>query len=217
MGFIDTMRAEGHAVESICRVLREQGCQVAARTYRSWKQPDRAVADRTVTDAIVIDTSENGLDRRRAGPAPVDPGGPVWAAQDDRPGPPVDARGPRGQRGSGDAHPGPERDPPGQGNPDHDPGQGREAGRGSAQPGLHRLCPEPDLGDGLHLRAYLGCAQSAPGHPDRVDPCPSGRSAGPGRSTCRPAGGRNPGVRPYPLSSSSSISAVGLFGPNNFM
>ena len=28
------MRAEGHAVESICRVLREQGCQVAARTYR---------------------------------------------------------------------------------------------------------------------------------------------------------------------------------------
>jgi transposase InsO family protein len=55
MGFIDTMRAEGHAVESICRVLREQGCQVAARTYRSWKQPDRAVAERTITDAIVID------------------------------------------------------------------------------------------------------------------------------------------------------------------
>jgi len=37
VGSIDTMRAEGHAVESICRVLREQGCQVAARTYRSWK------------------------------------------------------------------------------------------------------------------------------------------------------------------------------------
>jgi hypothetical protein len=31
MGFIDQMRAEGFAVESICRVLREQGCQVAAR------------------------------------------------------------------------------------------------------------------------------------------------------------------------------------------
>jgi putative transposase len=30
MGFIDTMRAEGFAVESVCRVLREQGCQVAA-------------------------------------------------------------------------------------------------------------------------------------------------------------------------------------------
>ena len=55
MGFIDTMRGEGHAVESICRVLREQGCQVAARTYRSWRQPGRAVADRTVTDAIVVD------------------------------------------------------------------------------------------------------------------------------------------------------------------
>jgi transposase InsO family protein len=55
MGFIDTMRGEGHAVESICRVLREQGCQVAARTYRSWRQPDRAVAGRTITDAIVVD------------------------------------------------------------------------------------------------------------------------------------------------------------------
>jgi hypothetical protein len=28
MGFIDTLRSEGHAVESICRVVREQGCQV---------------------------------------------------------------------------------------------------------------------------------------------------------------------------------------------
>ena len=37
MGFIDTMRSEGHAVESICRVLREQGCQIAARTYRAWR------------------------------------------------------------------------------------------------------------------------------------------------------------------------------------
>jgi putative transposase len=55
MGFIDTMRAEGHAVESICRVLREQGCQIAARTYRSWKQASRPVAARTVTDAHVVD------------------------------------------------------------------------------------------------------------------------------------------------------------------
>ena len=37
MGFIDTMRSEGHAIESICRVLREQGCQIAARTYRAWR------------------------------------------------------------------------------------------------------------------------------------------------------------------------------------
>lgn len=55
MGFIDAMRAEGHAVESVCRVLREQGCHIAARTYRTWKQANRPIADRTVTDAQVID------------------------------------------------------------------------------------------------------------------------------------------------------------------
>jgi putative transposase len=55
VAFIDQMRAEGHAVESICRVLREQGCQVAARTYRVWSQPCRPVAARTVSDAIVHD------------------------------------------------------------------------------------------------------------------------------------------------------------------
>jgi putative transposase len=49
------MRAEGHAVESTCRVLREQGCRVAARTYRAWISSDRAVAARVVTDAQVED------------------------------------------------------------------------------------------------------------------------------------------------------------------
>ena len=53
MGFIDMMRAEGHAAWSICRVLREQDCQIAARTYRAWTTG--AVADRTVTDAQVLD------------------------------------------------------------------------------------------------------------------------------------------------------------------
>ena len=53
MGFIDTMRAQGHAVESICRVLREQGCQVAARTYRAWRSGRPAA--RTVSDAAVMD------------------------------------------------------------------------------------------------------------------------------------------------------------------
>jgi transposase InsO family protein len=52
MGFVDTMRAEDHAVESICRVLREQGCQIAARTYRAWRKHRPAV--RTVTDALVV-------------------------------------------------------------------------------------------------------------------------------------------------------------------
>lgn len=34
--------------------MREQGCAIAARTYRAWKQAGRPVADRTVTDAQVI-------------------------------------------------------------------------------------------------------------------------------------------------------------------
>src|SRR3954463_12926236 len=55
MGFVDSMRSQGHAVESICRVLREQGCQIAARTYRAWKRPGRVIASRTVSDAHVID------------------------------------------------------------------------------------------------------------------------------------------------------------------
>jgi transposase InsO family protein len=53
MGFIDTMRSEGHAVESICRVLREQDVQVAARTYRAWKSGQPAA--RTISDATVVD------------------------------------------------------------------------------------------------------------------------------------------------------------------
>ena len=55
VAFVDQMRAEGFAVESICRVLREQGCQVAARTFRSWRQSSRPVAERTISDAAVID------------------------------------------------------------------------------------------------------------------------------------------------------------------
>jgi len=51
LGFIDTMRAEGHAVESIIRVLREQGVKIAARTYRAQRQG--MVAARTITDAQV--------------------------------------------------------------------------------------------------------------------------------------------------------------------
>ena len=76
MGFIDTMRSEGHAVLSICRVLREQGCQIAARTYRAWR--GRHVAARTVTDAQVLDVVRDtawvdvvdatGRDRRKLAP-----------------------------------------------------------------------------------------------------------------------------------------------------
>jgi putative transposase len=55
VAFIDDMRAAGHAVESTCRVLREQGCQVAARTYRAWQHASRPVAARTVRDALITD------------------------------------------------------------------------------------------------------------------------------------------------------------------
>ena len=55
MAFIDDMRAEGHAVESTCRVLTEHGCPVAARTYRYWRSASRPVAARTVSDAVVVD------------------------------------------------------------------------------------------------------------------------------------------------------------------
>ncbi len=53
MEFIDEMRSEGYAVESVCRVLCEQGCEIAARTYRLWRQPDRPVSALTLSDAIV--------------------------------------------------------------------------------------------------------------------------------------------------------------------
>ena len=54
MAFIDDMRAEGRAVESTCRVLREQGCPVAARTYRAWRR-GRPPAARTRSDAVITD------------------------------------------------------------------------------------------------------------------------------------------------------------------
>lgn len=55
MAFIDDMRAQGYAVESTCTVLTEQGCTVAARTYRSWRQAGRPVAARTRADAEILD------------------------------------------------------------------------------------------------------------------------------------------------------------------
>ena len=76
MGFIDQMRSEGHAVESIIRVLREQGVKIAARTYRAWRQG--RVSVRTVTDAMVegavrdtawrLETQRDGTTRLRMTP-----------------------------------------------------------------------------------------------------------------------------------------------------
>jgi transposase InsO family protein len=62
MAFIDQLRAQGFAVESICQVLCGQGVQVAARTYRAWKALGRQVAARTISDAVVADAL---LDARR--------------------------------------------------------------------------------------------------------------------------------------------------------
>ena len=134
MGFIDTMRAEGHAVESICRVLREQGCQIAARTYRSWKRAGRVVAARTVTDAQVVDAvrdiawTTRSTRRRRV--RKLTPEGlygrrkmTAYLRRTAMP----DAS--RGQRGPGDADARAVRGAPRQGRPDHDPGQGRHPGR----------------------------------------------------------------------------------------
>jgi putative transposase len=67
MAFIEQMRARGFAVESVCQVLREQGLQVAARTYRAWRTSGRQVAARTVSDAVVVDamlTARTGPDGR---------------------------------------------------------------------------------------------------------------------------------------------------------
>ena len=54
VAFIDELRADGHVVESICRVLREQGCQIATRTYREWARTNRRVTNRTISDAMVV-------------------------------------------------------------------------------------------------------------------------------------------------------------------
>ena len=55
VAFVEELRVEGFAVESICRVLREQGCQVAARTYRAWRRSSLPIAARMMSDAMIID------------------------------------------------------------------------------------------------------------------------------------------------------------------
>jgi len=67
MGFIDTLRREGHAVESTCRVLTEQGCRVAARTYRSRRDTNRPVAARAISDAQFLDASATSPGRSTIG------------------------------------------------------------------------------------------------------------------------------------------------------
>lgn len=59
MNFIDSLRTNGFAVESICRVLREQGCKIAARTYRAWRA--RKPAAHTVSDGYVVDAVRDAV------------------------------------------------------------------------------------------------------------------------------------------------------------
>lgn len=57
MAFVDDMRSQGHTVESVCRVLREQGCQVAVRSYRAWRRA--RCSRRDLEDAYIIDAVTN--------------------------------------------------------------------------------------------------------------------------------------------------------------
>ena len=66
MGFIDQMRAQGHAVESIIRVLRQEGVKIAARTYRAWRQG--RISARTVIDALVVDAVRDAAWRDETDP-----------------------------------------------------------------------------------------------------------------------------------------------------
>ncbi|WP_141810543.1 IS3 family transposase [Nocardia bhagyanarayanae] len=71
--FIDQMRAQGYRVDPICRVLTEQGVQVAGRTYRNWKTAPpsaRTVTDAYLTDALLatIGTPEGMYGRRKMAP-----------------------------------------------------------------------------------------------------------------------------------------------------
>jgi transposase InsO family protein len=68
--FIDQMRARNFRVESICRVLTEQGVQVAGRTYRNWKKAApsaRTFTDAGLTDALLatVGTPEGMYGRRK--------------------------------------------------------------------------------------------------------------------------------------------------------
>jgi len=71
--FIDQMRARGYRVDPICRVLTEQGVQVAGRTYRNWKTAgpsQRTVTDAYLTDALLttVGTPEGMYGRRKMTP-----------------------------------------------------------------------------------------------------------------------------------------------------
>lgn len=143
MGFIDQMRSEGHADSSIIRDLREQDLKVAARTYRAWLQGD--VSTRTVTDALVEDAVREAAWR-------------IELLADDRARPSHRHRGRfTRRRGPRLAHSRAGRGHPGEGDPQHDPRQGRDPRRDL----LNRdfTAPRPDhtwVSDFTYVRAWVG-------------------------------------------------------------
>jgi hypothetical protein len=72
MAFVDDMTAQGHTVESTCRVLREQGCPVrhAGPPILETTRPDGrrpALSDAVLPDLLIglKDTSEGPYGRRK--------------------------------------------------------------------------------------------------------------------------------------------------------
>lgn len=68
--FIDAQRTKGRAAASVCQVLREQGVQIAARSYRAMKTRQasaRDQADAVVVDALLatVDTPKGMYGRRK--------------------------------------------------------------------------------------------------------------------------------------------------------
>ena len=58
----------GRSVGSVCKVLREQGVQVAERTYRAWKRAQPC--NRDLTDAVVIDAIRSARVNDKGEPTP---------------------------------------------------------------------------------------------------------------------------------------------------
>jgi transposase-like protein len=144
-GFIDQLRAGGHAVEPIGGVLREQGVQVAARTYRSWRAGQ--IAPRTVTDAMVEDAiRDEAWDVTGPGQDPAsqaDPGRALRAAEDGRVDPPhEDRRHVSWRCGPGDARTRAGGGAPGQEYPHRDPRQGRPPGGDLLNRDFTAPCPD---------------------------------------------------------------------------
>jgi putative transposase len=148
------MRAVGCAVESICAVLREQGVQVAARTYRAWRK--RLPALRTLEDARVTDALRSlKVPDARGRPRPEIIYGrrkmTQWLGRNGFPEASTHTvdrlmrdEGMNGHR------PGPQ-------DPHHGPWQGRPPRKGPPEQELHRPGPGPDLvTDFTYVPVYSG-------------------------------------------------------------